>query len=49
MVCALLAGRGQPFTNLQLAEAVCLARALYADAIPDERKIEVRRLAVVGV
>jgi len=39
----------QPFTNLRLAEAVCLARALYAGDIPDDRQIQVRRLAVVGV
>jgi len=41
----------QPFTNLQLTQALCLARFLIcnADSIPDERRIQVRRLAVVGV
>ena len=44
--------RMQPFTNLQLAQAVCLARLLAecdSDRIPDERRVLVRRLAVVGV
>ena len=41
----------QPFTNLHLAQAVTLARFLVynADSIPDERTIQVRRLAVVGL
>jgi hypothetical protein len=41
----------QPFTNLQLAQAVCRARLLAygADSIPDERTIQVRRLTVVGL
>jgi hypothetical protein len=42
----------QPFTNLQLAQALCLARALAendADRIPDERRLLVRRLALVAV
>jgi hypothetical protein len=40
--------RMQPFTNLDLAQAVCLARYLVcnADSIPDERQVLVRRLAV---
>jgi hypothetical protein len=44
--------RMQPFTNLQLAQAVWLAGSLadYDEAsIPDARKIQVRRLAVVAV
>ena len=41
--------RMQPFTDIQLAQAVCLARFLadYA-CIPEGRKIQVRRLAVVA-
>ena len=41
----------QPFTNRQLAQAVCLARFLveHADCIPDERQVLVRRLAFVGL
>jgi hypothetical protein len=42
----------QPFTSLQLAQAVGLARFL-ADyderRIPDDRRFLVRRLAVVGL
>jgi hypothetical protein len=42
--------RMQPFTNTQLAQALCLALALVNyDSIPDERLVLVRRLAVVGV
>jgi hypothetical protein len=40
----------QPFTNIQLAQAVCLAQLLASrdDArIPNERRFLVRRLAVV--
>jgi len=39
----------QPFTGTQLAQAVGLARFLVcnADSIPDERRVPVRRLAVV--
>jgi hypothetical protein len=42
--------RMQPFTNLDLAQSVCLARLLAynADSIPDERQVLVRRLAVVA-
>ena len=42
--------RMQPFTDIQLAQAACLARFLadYA-CIPEGRKIQVRRLAVVGM
>jgi hypothetical protein len=43
--------RMQPFRNLQLAEVVCLARLLAdydTDRIPDERRVLVRRLAVVA-
>ena len=41
--------RMQPFTGTQLAQAVGLARFLVcnADSIPDERRVPVRRLAVV--
>ena len=42
--------RMQPFTNLQLAQALCVARVLAdydAVCIPDERRVLVRRLAVV--
>jgi hypothetical protein len=40
----------QPFTDLQLSQAMCLARflACSADRIPDERWVLVRRLAVVA-
>jgi hypothetical protein len=31
-----------------MSQAVCLARALLADRIPDERKIQVRRFTVVA-
>ena len=44
--------RMQPFTDTQLAQAACLARFLVdydADRIPDERRFQVRRLAVVAV
>jgi hypothetical protein len=44
--------RMQPFSNLQLAQAVCLARFLadYGQSrIPAERQFLVRRLSVVGV
>ena len=43
--------RMQPFTEIQLAQAVCLARLLaaYNEArIPEGRRIQVRRLAVVA-
>jgi hypothetical protein len=43
--------RMQPFTNIQLAKAVCLAQLLAGrdDArIPNERRFLVRRLAVVA-
>jgi hypothetical protein len=43
--------RMQPYTATQLALALGLAQFLAeydADRIPDERKIQVRRLAVVG-
>ena len=41
--------RMQPFTDIQLAQAVCLARLLADYArIPEGRKIQVRRLAVVA-
>ena len=41
--------RMQPFTDIQLAQAVCLARFLADYArIPEGRKIQVRRLAVVA-
>ena len=43
--------RMQPFTNTQLAQAMCLARVLvhYDEVrIPDERRFLVRRLAVVA-
>jgi hypothetical protein len=41
--------RMQPFTNIELAQAVCLARFLadYA-CIPEGRRVLVRRLAVVA-
>jgi hypothetical protein len=42
----------QPYTATQLALALGLAQFLaeyVADRIPDERKIQVRRLAVVGL
>ena len=40
--------RMQPFTDIQLAQAACLARLLADYArIPEGRKIQVRRLAVV--
>ena len=41
--------RMQPFTDIQLAQAVCLARLL-ADygRIPEGRRFSVRRLAVVA-
>ena len=39
----------QPFTDIQLAQAACLARLLADYArIPEGRKIQVRRLAVVA-
>ena len=42
--------RMQPFTDIELAQAVCLARLLADYArIPEGRKIQVRRLAVVAV
>jgi hypothetical protein len=43
--------RLQPFTNLQLAQAVGLARTLVdynADEIPLQRRIRIRRLMVVA-
>jgi hypothetical protein len=41
--------RMQPFTDIQLAQAACLARLLADYArIPEGRKIRVRRLAVVA-
>jgi hypothetical protein len=41
----------QPYTDVQLAKALVLARALFnydADSIAVDRKIRVRRLAVVA-
>ena len=41
--------RMQPFTDIQLAQAVCLARLLANYArIPEGRRFSVRRLAVVA-
>jgi len=41
--------RMQPFTDIQLAQAACLTRLLADYArIPEGRKIQVRRLAVVA-
>jgi len=41
----------QPYTDIQLAKALVLARALYnyeINNIPDDRRIRVRRLVVVA-
>jgi hypothetical protein len=41
--------RMQPFTDIQLAQAACLARLLADYArIPEGRKSQMRRLAVVA-
>ena len=43
--------RMRPFTNLQLAQALCLARLLAnynADCIPDERQVLVREACCGG-
>ena len=40
----------QPYSDVQLAKALVLSRALFnydAASIPDERRIRVRRLVVV--